>query len=127
MGNLRGWKVDNDKNVTGTYAADTVPGQVVRQSSGTIAICGDGETPDGVCFRNVDVSENAVDDYMTSGTAQSIAAVAVTDLNVYIKPAASGAIQPCDTDKDAYIGKPLNTGGIGDIIAYQVERGFYAA
>ena len=111
MGNEYGWKIEHEYNIPVTLAADVTAGQVAKiTATDTGNVCGSGEVPRGVYFRDVDISEDGTrGEIMTKGVASCLCAAAITDISLPVKAAASGTVTPVTSNNDIIVGYPLNT------------------
>ena len=128
---LQGWKIDRKHNIPVTLSADVTEGQIGKiTANDTAAVCGAGEVPRGVYFRDVDISEDGTaGELMTSGVAVCIAAAAITDITLPVMAAATGTVTPVTANNDIIVGLPLNTAASGSLVAVDLKLlgSFYGA
>ncbi len=112
-----GWKINYEKNIPVTLAADVSEGQVGKLTGADTAdVCGSGDVPRGVFFRDVDISEDGTNgEMMTADFAVCTVAAAVSSITLPLKAAAAGTVTPVTANNDIIVGFPMNlqatTGG----------------
>lgn len=114
-----GWKIEHEKNIPVNAAVDVSIGQVGKITGESVGdICGSGDVPRGVYFRDVDISEDgARTELMTRGIAVVTCSTAITDITLPVKAAASGTVAPVAANNDIIVGMPLNTALINESVS----------
>lgn len=126
-----GWKYKHESDVPVDAAVDVSIGQVGKiTAEGVGNICGAGEVPRGVYFRDVDISEDgARTELMTEGVAVCTCAAAITDITLPVMAAASGTVTPVTANNNIIVGYPLNTAAINESVSVDLSAlgTFYGA
>jgi len=109
MATQPGWKINHDKSIPVTLAADVTEGQVGKITAlDTADVCGAGAVPRGVFARDVDISEDGTrSELVTGDIAVCKIAAAVTNIALPVMSAAAGTVTPVTANNDIIVGYPL--------------------